>query len=205
MSNLRSVPVTEYPMFEATTSVQLLDRLRRIRRQGVPGLVVRASGLLDIGATSHEDVASALTNILLENPELGWRPTGRPKKLPLGGASRGPGEFHHDARNDLGVKFRIQKTRKGQGKVWLANGLVAGPEYYSLEEEADHYFRQGKVDPRIIAPNVYTADVEPDDNVIFPNQLAPNDLNDIVGPTWHRFDTSSIVREADVITIDVEY
>jgi hypothetical protein len=204
MSNHGLLPIVEQPMLEATTGGELLARLRRIRREGMPGLVVRSSGLLDIGATSHEDVASALADIMLENPELGWRPSGRTNKLRLGKTSKGPGEFHHDARNGLGVQFRVQTAEIGSGKVWLASAIATRPEYYLLEEDADNHFRRGEVDPIIIAPDVYSTDVEPGDKVIFPTELAPNDLNDIAGPVWHRFDTSSAERQGMVVTVSLE-
>ena len=198
--------ITQWPMPEAATSEELLDRLWRIRRDGIPGFVVRSSGLVDIGAQSHRQVAEAVVEVLTSNPELGWRPVHEILELKLDRVPKGVGDLHHDAESVIGQHLRVQSTAIGSGKGFLANAgsLDLTPsQLQGLEAGADKAFRKGLVHPALISPEVYSADLGEGDNVIFPIEL-PIDSHSKAGPIWHRFDTCSAVRQGVVLAVNFE-
>ncbi len=195
------VGIIERDMLEAASSDELLDRLQKIRREGLPGFVVRASGLLDIGVDTHEGIAAKVAETLYANPDLGWHPTGAMTKLLLAGSSKGYGNWHHDAGLHRDLEFRIQTAIHGMGKVWLGNALVPVADYIRREDDIESLFLWNQVDPLLVSPDVYTTDVNTGDFVVFPTALPPNDLNRVQGPVPHRFDTSSPTRQGEVLAI----
>ncbi len=194
------VPIVEHKLPEARIGRELLAGLYKTHRIGLPGLVVRASGLIDCGAVSHEEIREAVVHILNGNSELGWVPEGQGVTTVLGNTEKGPGDLHHDALSHAKSSFRVQRTTSGAGYVLMATSGELGFEYpWQLEDEANDNFQNGKVDPQIVSPDFYVADLDVGDNVIFLTALPPD--HDKAGPIWHAFGTYSEARQGVIKTI----
>lgn len=216
MSDIALVPIRETPLPEVRTSAELNSVLNQIYQDGLPGFVIRASGIIDRGAKSHQEVAQLVATSLPRTVEKAGPHEISPEVFTPFATSKGPGELHHDVsiQSDM-AKIRVHQTKRGEGKVTLANSGKVLSNFYATTEghgvpegihqsdldDIDQHFAAGQLDQRIVDPTVYSANLKENDMVIFPVGLAPSVSHDKSGPVWHKFDTTTASREAEITAL----
>jgi hypothetical protein len=191
-------PVVETEMYEVRTSEQLKDALERVYRDGLPGFVIRSSGLVEAGLQSHEGITNAVIEAI---PGLEHKPLGTAEHQVVNviddtiNEAGKNGNLHNDERSELDKKsIHIHRTNSGSGKVFLANAGTAHVgaldaedlSFLNREDQAIEDLKQGLVDPEVVNPKIYTTKVEAGDTVVFPVSISPSDTHDSAGPVLHR-------------------
>lgn len=216
MAEIVEVRRTEIP--EVTTTLEVIKRLDQIYEKGLPGFIIRATGLVDVGANSHDDVTRAILALL---PDTVSRVLQERDTCPVVGRTillgtfwnSMTGDLHHDQHHSNGVipDLRVHETTEGGGQVVLANAGFLGIDsrfpggriWWQGVEDADRLLLAGFADPNIVNPEIYSGDLSAGDKLVFSVAIPPSDSHDKAGPVWHRFDTDITPRSAEVQLIRV--
>lgn len=218
MAELVQITETEIP--EAVTTPDVLARLTQIYEHGLPGFIIRASGLADNLAVSLDDVSKLVAEFL---PELSTSVLNRPQTVAVMGkiisigefSISASGDFHHDhfGRFQGSPILRVHETTEGSGRVILANaGNLAADVYVSgrssswwqWAEDAEQLLLASLVNPDIVNPEIYSGELSAGDKLVFPVAIPPRDSHNRSGPVWHRFDACLTPRVARVQPIYLE-
>lgn len=212
MPSQERVKITETPIPQAATLPEVQIRVQQIYEEGLPGFIIKSSGLVDLRTNSQEQIVDALIEILTElDKEEDPVPYKNLGSSPLRESSPILGVAHHDYSNldDSFSQLRVHRTVYGSGKVILANSgrldqATAPIELRTMFTDRPDTLRRGLsevVDPDIVNPNVYTGYLQPGDTVIFPTIISSEETHSNAGPVWHQFDTDVAPRNANLIVI----
>ncbi|HSW79180.1 MAG TPA: hypothetical protein VLG47_00190 [Candidatus Saccharimonadales bacterium] len=210
------VPIQELDIPEVSTLLQLEEKLREVFEAGLPGFVIRASGIIESTASSHKEIADAIVATLNGHTDI----AGRASISDGGGLDipeifkPGLGDLHQDCwvADDFVSEIRVHRTINGSGKVFLANhGTVplsvheerhkGDPNIWAVDYKADDLFASGLVDPELVNPTVYSTELAEGDTLVFLEEIPVRASHDKSGPVWHRFDTSTEYRSAYVMFV----
>lgn len=110
------VPAHEVPMQQVQNTEELRQALTRIHKEGLPGFIIRAAGLMDEGSIGHEAATEAVREALSEAGqayEIGMHLEAFSLQL-----ERGTGPLHTDAVFPEHTSiFNVHTTKEGNGKV----------------------------------------------------------------------------------------
>ncbi len=197
------VPVAEVQLPIIRSEAAFDEALVRMLESDLLGFIVRRAGLDGTAIGSNRMLADKVVESLLSSgysfesvyalPGFTVQPT------------RGIGGLHIDRLTGRSVQtLNLHTTIEGQGNVLLAESGKQKGRKSNLNEfdkrklliaALHEELLEGRTDPNIMRPVVHKGWLARGDHIIFP-------LVNKNGPVWHRFDTASRNRNANISELD---